>query len=74
MEITLVMGLDGNILEWVQKLNISIYGLNQANINWLGLIMTGLDRRGYHQYKLNPYVFYRKDSVILTYVDDCIIV
>ena len=30
--------------------------------------------RGYHQYQFYPYVFYRKDSVILTYVYYCVIV
>ena len=30
--------------------------------------------RGYNQSKVNPCVFYKNDSVILTYVDDCIIV
>ena len=35
---------------------------------------TGLERRGYHQPQVDPCVFYRKYSVILSYVDDCVIV
>ena len=34
----------------------------------------GLERRGYHQSKVDPYVFYRKGSVILTYFDNFAIV
>ena len=35
---------------------------------------TGLERRGYHIYKIDPCLFHRKESFILTYVDDYIIV
>ena len=35
---------------------------------------TGLERRCCHKYQVDPCVIYRKDSVILNYVDDCIIV
>ena len=34
---------------------------------------TGLENRSYRQSQDYPCVFYRKDSVILTYVDDCVI-
>ena len=33
-----------------------------------------LESRVYHQYLVDPYVFYRKYSGILTYVYDCVIV
>ena len=29
--------------------------------------------REYHEYQNKPYLFHRKDSVILTYFDDCVI-
>ena len=32
------------------------------------------ERRGYHKFQVEPCIFYRKDSVILTYVNDCVIV
>ena len=35
---------------------------------------TGLESRGYHYSQAHPCVFYIKYSVILTYVDDCVIV
>ena len=34
---------------------------------------TGPERRSYHQSQVDPCVFYIKESVILTYVDDCVI-
>ena len=34
----------------------------------------GLERWNYHKSQFPPFVFYRKDSVILTYVDNCVIV
>ena len=51
-----------------------LYELKQASENWFDLIKTGIERRSYHKYKFDPCVFYRKDLVILTYVDDCLIV
>ena len=33
----------------------------------------GLGRKGFHQSQIEPSVFYIKESVILTYVDDCVI-
>ena len=73
MEILLLMGVDVNRVEWVLKLKKSLYGINQTSANWFDLIKTGLERRGYHQSQVYPCVFYRKYSVILTYVDDCVI-
>ena len=52
----------------------SLYGIKQGIKNWFDTIRTGLERRGYHQYQVNPCVFYRKDPVILTYSDYCVIV
>ena len=37
-------------------------------------VKTGLEMRGSHQSQVDPCVFYRKDSVILTYVEYCVIV
>ena len=72
IDLTLVMGVDRNRGEWVLKLDKSIYGLKKEN--WFDLIKTDLERRGYHQPQVDSCLFYRKDSVILTYVDDCVIV
>ena len=56
------------------KLDKSQYGLMKASANWFDPLKTGLERRGYNQYQVDPCVFYRKYSVILTYVDNCVIV
>ena len=50
--------------------------MDPSNQLKIGLIFfkIGLERRGYHQSQVYPCVFYRKYSVILTYVDHCIIV
>ena len=68
------MVVDGNRGEWVLKLNNSPQWLNEASEIWFDLLNTGLEIRGYHRYQDDPCVFYRKDSVILTYFDYCILV
>ena len=74
MEITSGMGVYINIGEWVLNLNKSLYGIKKASANWFDLIKTGIERRVYHQYQVEPCVFYRKDSVILTCFYCCVIV
>ena len=74
MENLLVMGVDGNIVEWVLKLNKLFYGLKQSSSKWFDLLKTGLESRGCPKYQVEPCMFYRKDSVSLPHVDDCIIV
>ena len=74
MELLLGMVVDGNRGEWVLKLNRSLYGLKQASANWFDILKTGLERRGYHQSQVDPCVFFRKVSVILTYFDGFVIV
>ena len=74
MYLTLGMGVDGNILEWVLKLNKLLYGLKQASANLFGLLKNSLESRVFHQYQVGIFVFDRKDSFILTCVDVLIIV
>ena len=50
-----------------------LYWLKKASENWSDLLKKGIERRGYLQYQVDPSVFYRKDSFISTYVDDCVI-
>ena len=69
----LEMRVDGNRGEWVLKLNKSLYVIKKASKYWFDLPGPGLERRGYHQYIVDPCVFYIKDSIILTYVDDFVI-
>ena len=68
------MGVYGNRVEWVLKLNKLIYGLKKSSANWFDILKTSLERSYHHQYQVDPFVFYRKYSVILTHVDDFVIV
>ena len=74
MQITLVMVVDGKGGEQVIKLNKYLYELKQASANCFDTLKTSLENRGYHQYQVDPSVFYIKDSVILTYVDNWVMV
>ena len=74
MDIPLGMGLDVNRREWILKLNKSLYGIKQASAFLFVLLKTDLERRGYHQYQVDPCVFYINDSFILSSVDDFVIV
>ena len=59
----------------VLKLNKSLYGLKQAAFNWFQLLKKGLEERGYkHQSNTDKCVFLGKNSIVLVYVDDCIII
>ena len=60
MELHLRLGVDGNRGEWVLKLKKSLNVIKQASENWVDILKTGLERRGYHQYQIYTCVFYRK--------------
>ena len=49
MDLPLGMEFDGNIVQWVLKLNKPLYGLKQESANCFDLFFNGLERRGYHQ-------------------------
>jgi hypothetical protein len=73
MEMPYGFDCDGN-RGYVLKLNKNLYGLKQASYNWFNLIKSGLEARGYeHQSETDPCVFLGKDSIVLVYVDDCIV-
>jgi hypothetical protein len=64
---------DDNQLHYVLKLNKSLYGLKQAGYNWFEKLCEGLVVQDFIQSQVDKCVFFRKDCIILTYVDDCII-
>jgi len=64
---------DGDRRRYVLKLNKSLYGLKQAGYNWFEKLREGLITRDFVQSQVNKCVFFRKDCIVLTYVDDCII-
>ena len=57
MEITLVIIVDGNRLEWILKLKKLLSIINQASTTWYDLLKTGLESRGYHQYQVDSCAF-----------------
>jgi hypothetical protein len=59
---------------YVLHLNKSLYGLKQAGYNWFAKLSNGLQDQGFVPSSVDPYVFFGKDCIVLTYVDDCIIV
>jgi hypothetical protein len=64
---------DGDRRRYVLKLNKSLYGLKQAGYNWFKKLRKGLITRNFIQSQVDKCVFFRKDCIVLTYVDDCII-
>ena len=46
MEIPLGIGVDGNRVEWILKLNKSLYGLKQEIDNWFDLLKTSCIETG----------------------------
>ena len=73
VDLTLGVLVDRNRGEWVPKLSKLIYGIKQVSENWFDILKIGIELRVDHQSQVYPCVFYRNDSVILTYVDDCVI-
>jgi hypothetical protein len=59
---------------YVLCLNKSLYGLKQAAYNWFAKLCNGLMDRGFTQSNIDACIFFGKGCIVLTYVDDCIIV
>ena len=74
MELPAGFDKDGCNGKYVLKLNKSLYGLKQAAFNWFQLFKKGLEDRGYREQSTTDKCgFLGKDSIVLVYVDDCII-
>jgi hypothetical protein len=56
------------------KLNKNLYGLKQASLNWFKKLKQGLIDHGFHSSAINPCLYFEKGMIIITYVDDFIIV
>ena len=65
--------IDENRRRYVLRLNKSLYGLKQAGHNWFEKLRTGLTDRNFVQSQVDKCVFYRDGCIVLTYVDDCIL-
>ncbi len=64
---------DGDHRQYVLKFNKSLYGLKQAGYNWFEKLHEGLITRDFIQSQVDKCVFFRKECIVLMYVDDCII-
>ena len=65
---------NGNKFEYLISFKSSLYGLKQSRANWYDCLKKGLELRGLRDSKADPCVFMKKGMIILTYVDDCILI
>ena len=63
----------GNRADYLIEFKKSLYGSKQASLNWFNMLKQGLEDRGYKSSDVDPCVFLSKDAIVLTYVDDCLI-
>ena len=59
--------------EYIIELKTSLYGLKQASFNWFEKLKGSLKSQGYKPLDVDPCVFISHNSIILVYVDDCVI-
>ena len=66
---------EGSRNQYVLKLEKNLYGLKNAACNWFEMLSKGLTgpKLRFKSSEVDPCVFFRKNAIILTYVDDCII-
>ena len=60
--------------EKVLRLVRNLYGLKDAGRTWFQHLSAGLDAMGFIPTQSDPCVFIRRTSIIILYVDDCIII
>ena len=48
--------------------------MKQAGFNWFEHLLKGLNNHGFNPSHVNLYIFYGENAIIITYVDDCILV
>ena len=65
---------EGDGVSYILRLNKSLYGLKQASANWFEFLKKGLEDRGYISSRIDQCAFYKEDSIVLVYVDDCIVI
>ena len=50
-----------------------MYGTKQAAANWYNMLKEGLKKQGFSQSKIDPCLSLKQDTIIVIYVDDCLI-
>ncbi len=58
----------------VLRLNKSLYGLKHTGYHWFAKLSNGLQDCGFVQSSIDPCVFFNHNCIILTYVDNCVII
>ena len=58
---------------FVLKIHKNIYGLRQARNVWFDRLHSGFLQYGFIQSLIDPCLFYRKDCIFITYVNDCLL-
>ena len=56
------------------KLIQNLYGLKDAGATWFKHLKQGLLNQNFKQSDVDPCLFYKKDLILITYVDDCILI
>jgi hypothetical protein len=64
---------DGDRRRYVPKLNKSLYGLKQTGNNWFEKLRKGLITCNFIQSQVDKCVFFWKDCIVLTCINDCVI-
>jgi hypothetical protein len=64
---------DGDQRKYILKLNKSFYGLKQDGYNWFKNLHKELITHALIQSQLDKCIFCHKDCIVLTCIDDCII-
>jgi hypothetical protein len=69
-----ISGKADELRAYILNLKKSLYGLKQASLNWFEKLKQGLVDQGFTPSKINPCLYLKENIVLLTYVDDCIII
>ena len=57
---------------YILELKRNLYGQRDAPLKFFNYLKDGLKDRGFTQARNEPCLFYSKDVIVLTYIDDCI--
>ena len=57
---------------YILELKRNLYGQRDAPLKFFNYLKDGLKDRGFKQARNEPCLFYTKDVIVLTYIDDCI--
>jgi hypothetical protein len=58
--------------DWILQLKKNVYGLKDAGRTWHLHLKKALEQRGFTPSAVDPCVFYKKDLILILYVDDMI--